>query len=342
MACRPRRAGEPMRLPRLLPLMLAVWLSARLTRAETAVTIVDDVPGACRLAAPATGQTLFILDQQARTVNAVDPFAPPKRWVAISATDLDAGGPGEPVRPLAIACIDSNTLAVVCQTGGDWSLRAFRLAPAGADAAAARLLQTVPLGTAPGPAGGAIDVVVSDTRDWLAVVGLPAPLPPVLRAPIAGARLGGFADRLCPLGIKADRLATATSSPFDEWVIFSRRDGSPGAGTAVAFHTNSGRQRLLDLDLDLVGVHDAAYCRGNGTLWVAADGDSRNPGTAGLWRIDAALANGRQVSRPVAVAPLAAPLSVVCLSERAIAVCGGGANRRVLLVNPVAPAENAP
>lgn len=342
MACRRRWAGEPMRLPRLLLVMLAAGFPAPLALAATAATIVDDIPGACRLAAPATGQTLFILDQQARSVGAVDPFAPAKRWVAISASDLDVGGPTTPVRPLAIACIDSNTLAVVCQAGGDWSLRAFRLAPSGADAGAARLLQTVPLGTAAGPAGAALDVVVSDTRDWLAVVGLPAPLPPVVRAPIAGARLGGFADRLCPAGIKADRLAAATPSPFDEWVVFTRRDDSPTAGTAVTFHTNSGRQRLLDLDLDLIGVRDAAYCRGNGTLWVAADGDGRDPGTAGLWRIDAALANGRQVTRPVAVTPLAAPLAVACLSERAVAVCGGGASRRVLLVNPVAPAEDAP
>jgi len=325
--------------PLLAILMSAVVATA--AQAETSVTIVADVPGACRLAAPATGQTLFILDDQARTVRAVDPFAPTKNWSAISAFDLDAGGP-QPVQPVAIACIDSNTLAVVCRAGAEWSLRAYRLAPSGAEDHAARLLQTVPLGAAEARAGAALDVVVSDTRDWLAVVGLPATLPPVVRAPIAGARLGGFADRLCPTGVNADRLMAATISPFDEWVLFSRRDEGRSGGTGVTFHATAGRRRLLDLDLDLAGIRDAAYCRGTGTLWVAADGDGRAAAAAGLWRIDAALIDGRQVARPVAVAPLEAPLSVVCLSERAIAVCGGGASRRVLLVNPVTPVETAP
>jgi len=321
---------------RPLGVIVAVACNVAAAWADAPATIVADLPGACRLAAPATGQTLFILDCQGRSVAAVDPFAPAKRWPAVTASDFDAGSP-EPVRPLAIACVDSNTLAVVCRSGADWSLRVFRLAPPGADERTPRLLQSIPLGANPAPADDSIDVLVSDTRDWLAISGLPAPLPPVVRAPIAGSRIGGFAERLCPAGIVADRLTTVTASPFDEWVVFAKRDGDRSGRTGITFHANSGRHRLLDLDLDLARVRDASYCRGSGTLWVAADGDGRDPGTAGLWRIDAALANGRQVARPVAVARLAAPLSVVCLSERAIAVCGGGASRRVLLVNPLSP-----
>lgn len=316
-------------------LLVAASLAVGVARGETAITIVDDLPGAGRLAAPATGQTLYVLDDTARTVTAVDPFAPAKRWRAIGPADLDAGST-EPVRPAAIACIDSNTLAIVCRVGAEWTLRAFRLAPPGVDGAAPSLLQSLPLGNA-ADASPATDVFVSDTRDWLAVVGLPAPLPPVVRAPIAGARLGNFSDRLCPPIESSDRLEAATSSPFDEWVVISRRDAPPPGRTALSFHANTARPRLLDLDLGLAGVRDAAFCRGNGTLWVVAEGDGKTAAEAGLWRIDAGLASGRQVAAPVAIARLPAPLSVVCLSERAVAISGGGADRRVLLVNPAQP-----
>lgn len=320
---------------RLPCLFVAAWLAVGVARGETAVTIVDDLAGAGRLAAPATGQTLYVLDETTRAVTAVDPFSPAKRWRAIGPTDLDAGSK-EPVRPAAIACVDSNTLAIVCRTGAEWTLRAFRLAPPGADGGTPALLQSLPLGNA-ADASPAIDVFVSDTRDWLAVVGLPAPLPQVMRAPIAGARLGNFSARLCPPIGSPDRLEAATSSPFDEWVIFSRRDAPPLGRSALAFHANTGLPRLLDLEIALTRVRDAAYCRGTGTLWVVAEGDGKAAAGAGLWRIDAALAAGRQVAAPVAIASLPAPLSVVCLSERAVAISGGSAERRVLLINPAQP-----
>lgn len=324
-----------MRSRRLPCVLVAAWLAVGIARGETAVTIIDDLPHAGRLAAPATGQTLYVLDETARMVTAIDPFAPAKRWRAIGPADLDAAS-GEAVVPVAIACIDSNTLAVVCRAGTEWTLRAFRLAPPGSDGGSPALLQSLPLGNAAGPTP-AVDVFVSDTRDWLAVVGLPAPLPPIVRAPIAGARLGTFSDRLCPLLESPDRLEAVISSPFDEWVVVARRDTPPPGRTSLVFHANTARPRLLDIDLPLMGVRDAAYCRGNGTLWVVADGHGKPAAEAGLWRIDAALAAGRQVAVPVAIARLPAPLSVVCLSERAIAISGGGTDRRVLLVNPAQP-----
>jgi hypothetical protein len=321
---------------RALPfLLVVVWFTARVACAETAVTILGDLPRAGRLAAPATGQTLYVLDDEAREVVAVDPFAATKRWRAIGPADLDSGSP-EPVRPAAIACVDSNTLAIVCRAGPAWTLRAFRLAPPGADGGAPTLLQSLPLGNAT-DAAPAVDVFVSDTRDWLAVIGLPAPLPPIMRAPIAGARLGNFADRLCPPLEAPARLAAATASPFDEWVVISHRDEPAPGRTAVEFHANTGKPRLLDLGLELTRVRDAAYCRSTGTLWVVSDGTNPSGDNAGLWRIDAALTAGRQVAVAVLVARLATPLSVVCLSERAIAISGGGADRRVLLVNPAEP-----
>jgi len=319
--------------------VFAIGLAVGVARGDQAVTIAADIPGACRLAAPATGQTLYILDEPARTVTAIDPFSPAKRWRVVGPADLDAGAQA-PARPVAIACIDSNTLAVVCKAGAAWSLLAFRLGPRGDAAAPPTLLQTLALGEGPDESAAA-DVFVSDTRDWLAVVGLPPPLPPLVRAPIAGARLGNFSPRLCPATPPGGLLA-ATSSPIDEWVLFSRPAGDAPAGTTLTFFTNSGRERLLELDLGLAGVRDAAFCRSTGTLWVVAEGAGGLTRPAGLWRIDAAVERGRQVSHPVAVAALQSPLAVACLSERAIAICGGGAERRVLLVNPAELSEAAP
>lgn len=313
-------------------------LTVGVARGDQAVTIVADIPGAGRLAAPATGQTLYILDEPARTVTAVDPFAPEKRWRVVGPADLDAGSP-VPVRPVAIACIDSNTLAVVCNAGAAWSLRAFRLGPRGAAAAPPTLLQSLPLGEGSDEPATA-DVFVSDTRDWLAVAGLPPPLPPLVRAPIAGARLGSFSSRMCPATPPGGLLA-ATSSPLDEWVLVSRPAAAAPGSTVLTFLANSGRERLLELDLDLAGVRDAAFCRSTGTLWIVADGDGDPARPAGLWRVDAALERGRQVAQPVAVAAFPSPLAVACLSERAIVITGGGAERRVLLVNPAELSEPA-
>lgn len=331
MACPRLRRDDPMGCYRSTLLAVCASLVAGGAAAETTVTIIDDVPGAGRLAAPATGQTLYILDETARRVTAVDPFAPAKRWQALGPSDLDADGP-EAVQPLAVACIDSNTLAVVCRAAAGWSLRAFRLAPPSSQEAAT-LAQSIPLGPSTG-ADAPVDVFVSDTRDWLAVVGLPAPLPRVLRAPIAGSRLGAFSERLCPPASPQELIMAALSSPFDEWVLFTRRAEAASDRTLLTFLANSGRRRLLELTIPLAGIRDAAFCRGSGTLWVAADGAEEEAVQAGLWRIDAALEGGRQVAVPVAIAALPSPRSVVCLSERAIAVSGGGEQRRVILVNP--------
>jgi len=299
------------------------------------VTIADGRRATGRLAAPATGQTLYVLDDEAGAVTAIDPFDPAKRWTAVAATDLAANAGEAVMRPAAIGCIDSNTLAILGRAGKAWSVCTFRLAPPGSKTESPALLQKIPLGdSANGPTH--VDLVVADSRNWLAVLGLPAPLPAILRAPIAGSRLGSFSERLCPQGLPTDRLVTATTSPFDEWVLFSRRAADEASAIVLSYHANGGQQRLLDLDLDIPRVVDAAFCRGAGTLWVVAAGDGSAAAPAGLWRIDAHLRNGRQAARAECVAELDHPLSLACLSERAIAVALGGDRPRIVLVNPLA------
>jgi hypothetical protein len=331
--------GSAFGFARLVTLCLAAALapdSADPADADPAVvTIADGRRATGKLTAPATGQTLYVLDDEAGDVSAIDPFEPAKRWTAVAASDLAANAGEAAMRAVAIGCVDSNTLAILGRVGKAWSVRTFRLAPPGSKTDSAHLLQTIPLGVSDNQPAH-VDLVVSDSRNWLAVLGLPAPLPAIVRAPIAGSRLGNFSERLCPHGLPADRLAAATTSPFDEWVLFSRAATDEASAVALSFHASAGQPQLLRLDLGIPRVVDAAFCRGAGTLWAVADGDGSAAAPAGLWRIDAHLRNGRQAARAECVAELDHPLSLACLSERAIAVALGGERPRIVLVNPLA------
>ena len=344
----PASPVPPWRLAALVVAFMAIMGAARAADSAaaasgaTSTTIIDDLPEAGRLAAPATGQTLYVLNRERNSVVAVDPFEPAKRATVIDAAACAAPAGGPTARPVAIGCIDSNTLAVVCRADESWSVRTFnrltspRAEAAGAAAASASALQTLALGaSAPGTPvdEAAVDIVVSPSREWLTVIGLPAPLPPVVRAPIAGARSEPFSERCCPRLPAGQRPVAATVSLDEEWVLFVPETTGDSRRIFLSFHANAGSQRLLHLDSGLTEVRDAACCRGSGTLWVVGGGGSADRPT-GLWRLDAALENGRQAARPVCVARLDNPLAVACLSDRAIAVTVGGPARRVVLVNP--------
>lgn len=291
-----------------------------------------------------------MLDSDRRAVVAVDPFEPAKRATAIDSAAFATAAGAASARPVAIGCIDSNTLAVVCRTGESWSVRTFNQLPsprAAGDAPAtpsASPLQTLPLG-ASGPVtpgdDAAVDIVVSPSREWLTVIGLPQPLPPAMRAPIAGARSEPFTERRCPRLPAGQRPAAAAVSLADEWVFFVPETTGDSRRIFLSFYANTGFQRLLHLDSGLADIRDAACCRGSGTLWIVGGGGAADRPT-GLWRIDAAIEQGRQIARPVCIARLDNPLAVACLSDRAIAVTVGGPARRVVLVNPQdAAATNA-
>jgi hypothetical protein len=340
------------RLAAFVVACMAVTGAASAADSRAVSTIIDDVPGAGRLAAPVNGQTLYVLDNDRSAVVAVDPFEPAKRATVIDSAAFATAAGAAAARPVAIGCIDSNTLAVVCRAGESWSVRTFNRLPspravgAGMGTESASALQTLPLGASravtPGALGddAAVDLVVSPSRDWLTVIGLPPPLPPAMRAPIAGARSEPFSERRCPRLPAGQRPVAATVSLADEWVLFVPESAGDSRRIFLSFYANTGSQRLLHLDSGLADIRDAACCRGSGTLWVVGGGAADGP--TGLWRIDAAIERGRQTARPVCIARLDDPLAVACLSDRAIAVTVGGPARRVVLVNPqVAPATNA-
>jgi len=324
--------------------------------------LIQDMPAAGELAAPANGQTLYVLDESRGEVVAIDPFEPTKRWIALAAGDEKAGAAG----PLAIGCIDTSMLAVLSRTVEGWALQTHRLQP---DTAAdpAKPAQSVAIGRSPAnatasapasavgsPAGdGRPCLAVSPSRDWLGVCGLPAPFPAVLRAPIAGARIGSVSARACPV-LPADVLpSAATISTAEEFVLFTPNPADRATtGIFVSFYLPPGPRRLLHLDTSLPRIRDAAFCRADGTLWVVGGrapatggrGDVGSDGSAaatpeGLWRIDAVMRNGRQSVEAVCIARLDGARAVTCLSERAIIVTHGRERRIVSRIDPTQPAS---
>lgn len=312
--------------------LLATWMAAGATAAEPIVVVlVERGPPVADIACPANGQTLFCLDAESGGVTAVDPGGIVKpRLVVAAAADGS--------RARAIASIETNTLAAVCRKEAEWSLRSWRLRP-DEPVPAAEPLQEVPLGEA-AAGSDAVHLLVGHSRDWLAVSGPPEPLPPLLRGPIARASVGRLSDRGCPPPSAAGPVVAMTADPADALVLFTApRQGAAGA---VAFHDLTGRT-LLELASDLPRIRDAASCRGDGTLWVVAGDRAVADRPEGLWRIDAAIDDGRQVLRPVCVARLTGPTAVACVGNSAVVVAHGDAGRRLVRIDlvpgkPAAPA----
>jgi hypothetical protein len=296
------------------------------------VVLVERGPPVAELACPANGQVVFCLDAESGGVTAVDPGGSPKPRLVVGPPAKD--GP----RPQAIACIETNTLAAVCRAGAEWSLRTWRLRPDEA-VPAAEPLQELPLGEADA-APGRLHLLVGHSRDWLAVSGLPAPLPPLVRGAIARASVGRLSDRGCPPPSAAGPAVAVAADAFDELVRFTSRTGE-ATGGAIAFHDLSGRT-LLELACDLPQIRDAACCRADGTLWVVAGDRAVADRPEGLWRIDAVLENGRQVVRPVCVARLAGPRAVACIGSSAVVVAHGDAGRTLVRLDLVTRKAAAP
>lgn len=299
MACLPSR-GDRMMPPRLSA-VLAIALTAASSTigmagpaartggeavvAATSVPLLDDTVPVGSLAVSANGQTVYAVDAKTGSIAAVDPFDPRRRRDVVSTPSADGG------RPVAIGCLPGDVLAAVWRDRDDWELRTHRMRPGG-PADPAQPEARVPLGTAAG-AGDRVTVVVSRARDWLAVTGLPTPLPPVVRGVFAGAGI----RLLPPLEFEPDdaRPVAAAVSPGDELVLFE----AMGDGAAsIVFLTPSGRL-LLRIGAGLSNVRSAAFSRRDGRLWATAGAAAGR--SAGLWRLDAVFHGGEQAVHAVAV-----------------------------------------
>jgi len=283
----------------------------------TVVRLLDDASAIGSLAVSANGQTVYAIDTAKGAIAAIDPFDPRRRRDVVSPPAADDG------RPVAIGCLPGDVLAAVWRDRDDWQLRTHRMRP-GAAADPARPETRVPLGGAAG-AGDRVAVVVSRTRDWLAVTGLPRPLPPVIRGVFAGAGV-----RLLPPPEAAPddaRPVAATVSPADELVLLE----AVGDGEArIAFLTPAGRP-LLRVAAGLADVRSVAFSRRDGRLWATAGPGSGR--SAALWRLDATMLGGEQAVRPVAVPGPSDPWALVDVPGESLVVVEAGSRPTVLRID---------
>jgi hypothetical protein len=281
-----------------------------------------------RLAATANGQTIAASDESRRSITAFDASRPDARRLLVGPAAADAA------EFVAVGYLTGDVVAAVCRAGDEWSLCTYRTAPDG-PVEAGSPLQRIPIGTGSG-SSEQVDLAVSHARGWLAVTGLPAPLPPVLRAAVAGVRVGPLTDRGCP-SLADDVIPVAAAvSPADELVLALRTSSAdeapPVGGDAIGFFDLGGKE-LLRLPAGVRGIEGLEFGRGDGTLWVTAADPA---GRAGLWRLDAAFAAGRQAIRPALVRPLDSPGDLVSSSPRAIVVVQGGSPARMTVIDPAA------
>jgi hypothetical protein len=105
----------------------------------------------------------------------------------------------------------------------------------------------------------------------------------------------------------------------------------PDTGDDVlAFYDAAGRE-LLRLSTGLRRVAAITVSRGEDLLWAAGTSDQ---GKTGLWRLDAALRDRRQVVKPVLAHPLTAPTALVSASDRALIVIDGSPKATMLRIRP--------
>lgn len=331
MPCQQRRCTATWRARILAALALAATLGQPAAAAEVALAptpatvepLIDDIPAAGAMAAPATGQMLYVVDEARGAVIGLDPFHPQRRWPALPTAAEDDS------RPVALASIDSSTLATIARHKDSWTLRTYRLEPPSAEAA-----QLAPRTSHTLAAVAADDqpfAVVGPSRDWMLTTGLAPPAPRMQVFTIRGTQPSLLATREASA---PRRVVAAAATPGNGLAVFEE-DPSQPRGTAVAtFHAGLHPRPLLVLDTGLPGVRAAASSRGNGDLWVVGGAAGSDATPEGLWRIEATLEGRTQAIRAVCVARLEAPRHVVWISDRMILVCHGSGKRRITHVDP--------
>lgn len=290
-------------------MLVAVTVSqGALALADESVRIARNIDRPRGLAVSANGQTLVTIGGPTHAIFGGEPTKDePWREVVTGAGD-------DLPRPVAVGFLPGDVVAAVCRDGDAWTLRTFRAGP-GKIADPAMPLQVVQLGAASGEPRD-VAVAVHHARGWIVVIGLPAPLPPVVRCAIAGVRLGPPSDRSCPRLPDDHRPVAVTITSAGDIVLVLR---SETGDAIVAIYDAAGRE-LLRLPTGLREVAAIAAGRGDDVLWaVGESGD----GKSGLWRLDASLRDGRQVVQPSFVRAFDSPLAMVSISDRGLVIIQG-------------------
>lgn len=290
------------------------------------------IPGVSRLAATANGQTVRCLDGERGAIVSFEADRPAE-W-------RDVVGPLVEFRCAAIGCLPGDLVVAVGQDADAWWLRSYRIEP-GMTADSAAPLQTIALGEADATERP-VAIVASSARGWLAIVGLPPPLPPVLRAAVAGVRIGPCSERSCPELPAGIRPLAATVSPRDELVLVLPVEpavGDPSRGDTVVYYDLTGRERAR-FDSGVTAVRGIAFDRRGDTLCMV--GQRTSDGQTGLWRLDAVLRGGRQSIRTTLVAAAVAPRDLAAAADRMLIMLTSDLSGTLVLVDPSPPVPVPP
>lgn len=300
--------------------------------------LVDDAGDIIDLAVAPNGQRLYCLAAAGQRVVSVDCG---RNAAAAVRTVIEGESPDGPGR--RIGCIDSSVV-VILRDATTAVVTTHRIPPNPETAVASPPLQRVVVNEAlpKDVADGMACLTVSHTRNWLAVTSRSDGLATVLRAAVAGVRLGSFSTRHSPELEAGTAVLAATVSPADELVLVTSAKGAssaaePGAGDTLSMHATPGGWDLLRLDTGLRDIRDVCFTQADGGLWVITGGleTADPPQPAGLWRLDAALRNRRQAVEAVLVTLLKAPRALAAGSDNVLyAVVDDG--QQVLEIRPEA------
>ena len=302
-------------------------------------TVVDASDGLIDLALAPNGQRLYGLSTDGATVVSIDCGRDATGVARVVVTGDSPDGPGR-----RIGCIDSSVVAVL-RASPTPVITTHRIPAAPESAEAAEPLQRV--ATTDAEAANAsvpltACLTVSHTRNWLALTAFSGTTPLVLRAPVAGVRVGSLSTRHSPELEGIAGVSAASVSPADELILVTSsvrgagsRPAPPPATDSLAMYATPGGWELLRLDTGLRDIRDACVTNGSGRLWVITGSVESvdPPQPAGLWRLDAALRNRRQAIAAVLVLALDEPRTLAAGSDEVLyAVVDDG--RRVIEIRP--------
>ncbi len=304
----------------VLVVIVAVWRSPAAVAVPRVTSLVDNAGRVESLTTTPNGQTAYCLDIDSGGITAIDPFVAERR------RDVVRPAAHREARPVAIAALPGDVIGAVCRQDDDWMLRTFRVRPEPVVEAA----DEVRLGQAAGTAAR-VCVVASASRDWLAISGLPPPLPSLWRGvcaaagvrplPAAGGRTAELAGPVVAIAV----------SPSDQLAVFTAEDGE---SAELSYRAAAGRE-LLRLNTGLAGIRAAAFTRDDGCLWVLAAPPAATGQPAGLWRIDATFRDGLQGARPVCVVELDGPQALAAVSSHSLLAVIGQQERSVVRIDVV-------
>jgi hypothetical protein len=317
-------------------LLSSGWLASPAPAADPApemsvqVRVIGDfAEGLVDLALTPNSQRLYGLSTDGMRVISVDCGRNTNATARVVMEGDSPDGPG-----LRLGCIDTSVVAILRDSPNP-VVTTHRVPAAPELTDAAEPLQRVAIAEETGTTSleRTACLTVSPTRNWLALTAIAENAPVVLKAAVAGVRLGSFSTRNSPGFDGESDITAATVSPTDELVLVTRPRAAvmPGQELAptdtLSMYASPVGWELLRFDIGLRGIRDTCFIAESGSLWVITGSQEPDDPSQpeGLWRLDAVLRNRRQAIEAVFVHPLEDPSVLAGGNDNVLyAVVNGG------------------